>query len=79
MLERRSTICWNKLQGGNPEATGIPSNLVSSEATRIVIARHEWIDLSKQNLHGGTPDFVANRGDSGSRYDEGQGYERECV
>ena len=61
---------WDRLEDGKPEATGIPSKLVSPDARRIVITRHEWVDLSWEHLHDGTPDSVANSGDSGSRYDE---------
>jgi hypothetical protein len=61
---------WAKFTSGKVEATGIQSNLVSSDRRRIVITRHEWTDLSWQHLHDGGHGSVANHGDSGPRYDD---------
>ena len=69
---------WNSLKEGQLEATGLLHFLVGGrrrdvapvEPRRMVIPRHEWIDLSPLHSYEGMPNSVGTAMDIEPRYDE---------
>jgi len=74
---------WIELKSGGLEATGLPHfisvqgsnssvrrDVVQSAPRRILIPRHEWIDLTQVDYFVGPKDSIATAMDYEARYDE---------